>query len=534
MIVYKSLLVLGIALVFNSVALTQNVTLKDDFFNWVDANSETKAPVIIDSLLYYENVLSKQKDYFLQARVLDKLAWIYFFELASFDRSMETVEKIRKLHEVSGDSRILIMYYENMGMLYYESNTDKEKALDFFVKAYDLAIEDKSHYQLESILNNYGVALMNQQRFDESKKQLFEAVRYAKTNNDLIQESVAWSNLGICYLYIGDMDSVEIAMLRAYNLALKTPMKDDDGLRAAFLGRFYKDQGEYTKALTYLRKAEELIVHMKTFGNKAFTYKTLSDTYAEMGDYQSALNSLNTFTIYKDSLDFTALTKQLWNAENEMKLKELDAQRKYETAEKENAQYTEKLWYLIIILFLSIAATIVFLINIRLRAKSRLVLLSQQKNELEREKLALEVEGNEREVAAKSLFLLEKDNLISKVIKHLKELSAELKPNERGAIQLVISDLKSSLNTKSWDEFELRFSKVHPNFYRNIEAEFSALTLNEKKLCAFLVMNLTTKEISSITGQTTHSINVARTRLRKKLGIVNSNVTFYDFLVNYV
>jgi tetratricopeptide (TPR) repeat protein len=506
----------------------------DRFFIYVAANSETKAPEIVDSLLYYERLFAKQKNYFLQARVLDKLAGVYFFELSSFDRSMEAVEKIRKLHEMSSDDRILIMYYENMGMLYYESNTDKKKALDYFVKAYELAIEDNSHYQLESILNNYGVALMNQQRYGESKKQLFEAVRYARLSSDLIQESIAWSNLGICYLYLGDMDSVEIAMLQAYDLALKTPMKDDDGLRAAFLGRFYKDQRDYTKALSYLKKAEELIVHMKTFGNKAFTYKTLSDTYAEIGDYKSALSSLKSFTIYKDSLDFTALTKQLWNLENEMKLKELDAQRKYETAEKENAQYTEKLWYLIIILFLSIAGTVVFLINIRLRAKSKLVLLSQQKNELEREKLALEVEGNEREVAAKSLFLLEKDNLISKVIKHLKELNAELRPNEQKTVQRVISDLKSSLNTKSWDEFELRFSKVHPNFYRNIEAEFSALTLNEKKLCSFLVMNLTTKEISNITGQTAHSINVARTRLRKKLGIVNSNVTFYDFLVIYV
>jgi tetratricopeptide (TPR) repeat protein len=450
-------------------AYNQENNIQESFFDWIDANSETKAPEIIDSLLYYERVLNDQKNYFLQAKVLDKLASVYFFELSSFDRSMEAVEKIRKLHEHSGDNRILIMYYENMGMLYYESNTDQKKALDFFVKAYDLAIEDNSHYQLESILNNYGVALMNQQRYDESKKQLFEAVRYAQLSNDLIQESIAWSNLGICYLYIGDMDSVEIAMLRAYELALKTPMKDDDGLRAAFLGRFYKDQRSYEKALSYLRKAEELIDHMKTFGNKAFTYRTLSDTYAEMGDYQSALTSLNTFTIYKDSLDFTALTKQLWNLENEMRIKEIEAQRKYEAAERENVRYTEKLWYLIIILFLSITGTIVFLINIRLRAKSRLAALNQQKNELERDKLALEVEGNEREVAAKSLFLLEKDNLISKVIKHLKELSAELRPNEQKTVQRVISDLKSSLNTKSWDEFELRFSKVHPNFYRNIE-----------------------------------------------------------------
>jgi DNA-binding CsgD family transcriptional regulator len=56
------------------------------------------------------------------------------------------------------------------------------------------------------------------------------------------------------------------------------------------------------------------------------------------------------------------------------------------------------------------------------------------------------------------------------------------------------------------------------------------LSLNERRLCAFLRLNMTTKEIASITGQSPRSIEVARTRLRKKLNLTNSDTSLTDFL----
>jgi hypothetical protein len=47
-------------------------------------------------------------------------------------------------------------------------------------------------------------------------------------------------------------------------------------------------------------------------------------------------------------------------------------------------------------------------------------------------------------------------------------------------------------------------------------------------------MNMTSKDISNITGQTAHSINVARTRLRKKMGLANSNVSFSEYLTQFI
>ena len=56
------------------------------------------------------------------------------------------------------------------------------------------------------------------------------------------------------------------------------------------------------------------------------------------------------------------------------------------------------------------------------------------------------------------------------------------------------------------------------------------LTVNERRLCAFLNMNLTTKEISAITRQSVQSINTARTRLRRKLGLKGGGISIQEFI----
>jgi DNA-binding CsgD family transcriptional regulator len=86
-------------------------------------------------------------------------------------------------------------------------------------------------------------------------------------------------------------------------------------------------------------------------------------------------------------------------------------------------------------------------------------------------------------------------------------------------VDRLIYDLKSNRDDKIWKEFEIRFQEVHQDFYSRLNERFPDLTPNEKKLAAFLRLNMTTKDISAITFQLPDSIKTARSRLRKKLGL---------------
>jgi DNA-binding CsgD family transcriptional regulator len=197
--------------------------------------------------------------------------------------------------------------------------------------------------------------------------------------------------------------------------------------------------------------------------------------------------------------------------------------------EKEKIQ--KVVLYVIILgvsLLLSLIILWLFISKNKVAQKNAEILLKNE--QLEKEKVRLELENNERDVATKSMFLLEKDNLINGISVKLRESLPKLSGEAEIVINRILTELNYSVNNKSWNEFEIRFNKVHPNFMRNLERKFPKLSNNERKLCSFLLLNMSSKEISQITGQSVHSINIARSRLRSKLNLVNSGEELSHFL----
>jgi len=76
----------------------------------------------------------------------------------------------------------------------------------------------------------------------------------------------------------------------------------------------------------------------------------------------------------------------------------------------------------------------------------------------------------------------------------------------------------------------MRFKQVHVEFYKNLIDKYPELTSGELRLCAFLRLNLSTKEIAQLTGQNIKALEMARFRLRKKMGIADSDTNLVVYL----
>jgi DNA-binding CsgD family transcriptional regulator len=105
-----------------------------------------------------------------------------------------------------------------------------------------------------------------------------------------------------------------------------------------------------------------------------------------------------------------------------------------------------------------------------------------------------------------------------------------MKEDNKEKIREVLLNLRSNIDKNIWNVFEERFSDVHQNFFVTLQNRFPSLTGKERKLCALLRLNLTTKEIAAITHQNINAVEVARTRLRKKLNLSNTDVQLSSFL----
>jgi hypothetical protein len=135
-------------------------------------------------------------------------------------------------------------------------------------------------------------------------------------------------------------------------------------------------------------------------------------------------------------------------------------------------------------------------------------------NELLHERVA----AHQRELASSTLFMVQKNELLT----HLKSQISELKRSDRyhagknldGMIALLENN--TQLDTE-WDKFKMHFEQVHPDFFSNIKKQHPSLTQKETRLYAYFEMKLSHKEIAVLLDIDQASVRRAKTRLLKKM-----------------
>lgn len=122
----------------------------------------------------------------------------------------------------------------------------------------------------------------------------------------------------------------------------------------------------------------------------------------------------------------------------------------------------------------------------------------------------------DRELAFKSLVISQKEQIINNVILKLNKVK---KDSYKTDLNSIVAELIFTNKTEIWENFRRGFEMVHPLFFIHLLKDFPRLSQAEQKLLGFLKMNLSSKEISMILGNSVASVDVSRSRLRKKLNI---------------
>lgn len=152
---------------------------------------------------------------------------------------------------------------------------------------------------------------------------------------------------------------------------------------------------------------------------------------------------------------------------------------------------------------------------------------------LRNEKLEAEILLKEKELASTSMNLVQKDEMLGKVKEEFVRLKKDgVMDNTSDEYKKILRMLEESKGKENWDQFAVHFDKVHSDFLISLRNHFPRLTPSELKLCSFLRLNLSSKEISQIMNITIKSVELSRYRLRKKLNLP-SEVNLYNFLLNF-
>jgi hypothetical protein len=121
-----------------------------------------------------------------------------------------------------------------------------------------------------------------------------------------------------------------------------------------------------------------------------------------------------------------------------------------------------------------------------------------------------------RELTFQAVMIAKSSEAIKNTKKSLRVITnSNTKENSNTLIDKLIYDLGIYENSEIWNNFQDRFVQVHPDFVNR----FPNLSPAEQKLASFLKLGLSSKEVALLTSNEKNSVDVARSRLRKKLGL---------------
>ena len=131
---------------------------------------------------------------------------------------------------------------------------------------------------------------------------------------------------------------------------------------------------------------------------------------------------------------------------------------------------------------------------------------------LKNDKLRDDIESKNRELAASTMSIIKKNEFLNTIKKEL----TELKDNEM--IKPVIKIIDKNLNVNSdWELFQEAFNNADKDFLKKVKERHPSLTPNDLRLCAYLRLNLSSKEIAPLLNISHKSVEIKRYRLRKKM-----------------
>ena len=138
----------------------------------------------------------------------------------------------------------------------------------------------------------------------------------------------------------------------------------------------------------------------------------------------------------------------------------------------------------------------------------------QQLMRLRNEQLSQDVDVKSRELAVSTMSLNSKNELLSFIKEDLKKTS----DYENKSVKSVISTINKNITgNDSWSVFKEAFENTDKDFLKKIKEAHPSLTPNDLRLCAYLRLNLSSKEVAPLLNISVRSVEIKRYRLRKKM-----------------
>lgn len=427
------------------------------------------------------------------------------YKLGRYDKALTYVIEALPVFESKEDKKGVAECYNVLGAIYFACRNYQKS--NYYASLFEKCSKELNDTALMVIaMNNMAVYANFKKDSIKSRTFISESISMCKSYGDSSMLCNLYLNLTASYLNVGNLDS-------AFRyLSLAAPLRGniaEEGKYNYMKGVMDNMNGDVNGAETHLLEA------IRYYSEGEFDLQSqkcrilLEKIYADRGDTSKAYKELSRYYETDSRLAQENVFIELFDYQNEI------INRK--EAEKATARKTSIIFYSLIIAFTVIIVIILLFLLHRTKAKN--------KAEMKAQKEILEL---------KKMQEFSMNRLTQEVISRLSKIAGETnEPETRFKLMCISGELSGSKDPDQWKEMSQYIPEFNTEFYQKLIKDFPTLTTNERRLCALLNLNMSTKEIASMTRQTPHSIKVARYRLRSKLNLTGSKMTIQEFLARY-
>jgi len=530
---------------------------------WVNFGNSYFFQGMLDSAnVYYEKsfeAIRLTTDMDEIAAALNRLGLIY--QAKGFhDEATNYFIKAARYYERNNNKQGMADVYNNIGIVNHHFN-QLEIAKTYYLKSLALFKKTQDHAGKAQVMNNLATFYTETNQPDSAFLFIRKARKIFAEINHPADEATCDINIAILHNENGTYDSVLFYLDQAKSLFSITDYQK--GISTVYYqkGLYYNNINEPINAIIAIKKSLEI---RQKIGNKNSILEcleALSEAHEKISNHKLALQYYKEAQAYQDSIAREAMQVRFQELQVRYETEKMDKEiilYKKQAQEKRNQNIILIIgitgFMLISVLFFYLFRTKARLLSsqeeyfaqqekmnyLQLEKKQtenqlleEEILKQKEVHRLQNEKYQAEIEHKSRELLTSAMHIVNKNKILAEIKDTLENITTNSESTFHKNVNDLCKEIDKTIHVDSdWEQFKIHFDEVNSNFFENLKNNFPNLTQSDMKVCAYLKIKLSTKEIAQIMNVSPAAVHKRFYRLRQKMQLKpNTNLT--DFFMEY-
>ena len=478
------------------------------------------------AISYYEKAIENLnviKDYHTIYKLYIKIAKLY--QSSEFDSkwSIDALDKALKCAKNINETTA----YNEVNMAYGDFYCSKNEC-NLAEKHFNEILKNNAKNTIQTIsvtLTKKANILIKQKKYKDALSIIDSSLYLCiRDFNDSLQV-VNYNYKAQIYDSLNDFAASKKYYLRSAELAYSIEDFINCGRNMFGLAQLNQKNGYYYDAINVFKIICDSTEKYKMFDLCHQSYYQLSQCYASLGQYEEAYKLFNKYDMYYDSTYSINQEEKINELRNSyllsLNVKELKTKEIEDEKIKDSKRWNLFILVILILTMILIAFIILYTTNNVIFHKNEVTTYEQQLkiDKIENSLMEYQLKNNRELIIKMALQIKSCINIINPIKEELKT-AMELPENElKNKIKDLHHNIHNSTILNNAENINKQVDSIYKEFFKKLDEKHPGLTKLDKKLCTMLYINMSSKEIATVTNTTVRTVETSRYRLRRKFGL---------------